>query len=59
VAELIEAVMVAEHGNQTRTAGRLKISVRTIQRHVAELRRAAHKHRRAADGRPAHASQRA
>ena len=38
VAELIEATLVAERGNQTRAAERLKISVRTIQRHMADKR---------------------
>ena len=41
VDELIQAVVAAEHGNQTRAAQRLQISVRTIQRHTAAKRRAA------------------
>lgn len=43
VAELIEAVITAERGNQTRAAERLQISVRTIQRHAAASRRAKRK----------------
>jgi len=39
IEELIEAVILAEHGNQTRAAKRLHISVRTIQRHAAHMRR--------------------
>ncbi|MEY4583480.1 MAG: hypothetical protein RL701_8183 [Pseudomonadota bacterium] len=61
VTELIEAVIVAERGNQTRAAERLKVSVRTIQRHAAALRRRAGGHsRRAAAGatRPAPSAQR-
>jgi DNA-binding transcriptional LysR family regulator len=40
VEELIAAVVLAEHGNQTRAAKRLHISVRTVQRHAARMRRA-------------------
>ena len=39
VEELIAAVVLAEHGNQTRAAKRLHISVRTVQRHAARTRR--------------------
>jgi transcriptional regulator with PAS, ATPase and Fis domain len=37
--ELIEAVLAAEGGNQTRAAKRLRVSVRTIQRRVAHGQR--------------------
>jgi transcriptional regulator with PAS, ATPase and Fis domain len=47
VAELVEAVITAERGNQTRAAERLQISVRTIQRHAAALRRPGQVKRRA------------
>ncbi|HKU45201.1 MAG TPA: sigma 54-interacting transcriptional regulator [Polyangiales bacterium] len=39
IDELIEAVVAAEGGNQTRAAERLRISVRTIQRRLAESKR--------------------
>jgi transcriptional regulator with PAS, ATPase and Fis domain len=37
VEEIVEAVIVAEDGNRTRAAERLDISIRTIQRHAAQL----------------------
>jgi transcriptional regulator with PAS, ATPase and Fis domain len=39
IDELIEAVLAAEGGNQTRAAKRLRVSVRTIQRRVAHAQR--------------------
>lgn len=57
VAELVEAVIVAERGNQTRAAERLQISVRTIQRHAAALRSPGQVRRRtASSARPARAA---
>jgi transcriptional regulator with PAS, ATPase and Fis domain len=35
VARVIDAVLAQEQGNRTRTAARLGISVRTVQRHAA------------------------
>jgi len=38
LGQIIEAALDAENGNKARAAGRLKVSLRTIQRHVASGR---------------------
>jgi len=38
VAQIIETALVAENGNKARAAARLRVSLRTIQRHIASGR---------------------
>jgi transcriptional regulator with PAS, ATPase and Fis domain len=53
IEEIIDAVSAAEGGNRTRTAERLGISVRTLQRHAARMNGSADRTLRAARARQA------